>query len=393
MLFVRAACALVLAAMIPLSSAEARPHDTAKAALTRLFRQPVDSSWFAPAFLSQVPANRVADIISQLTGRYGSLRQVSGSDDSLVAELERADIPTRIALDQQGRIRTLLFKTPIATGTTLTSGMAAIAALPGTTSALVTTDGKTVAAHDPDAVLAVGSAAKLAILAALDDAVAAGRLAWDQVVTLKPQWRSLPGSLLIGWPDGSPVTIATLRNLMISQSDNMATDALIDLVGRRAIEALTPSNTPFPTTAELFKLQASPQERDAWRTADAAGRRAIVAKLDGLPLPQSSDLADDPGPAEWFMTARELCRLLDRVAGSPAFTINPGVADPQQWQSVAFKGGSDSGVLNLSTRVVADDGTTHCVVVTWNNPGGETAIDTLAPVYRGLLSNLRGKPQ
>lgn len=63
MLFVRG-CALVLAAMIPLSSAEARSHATAKA-LTRLFRQPVDSAWFATAFLSQVPANRVADIISQ----------------------------------------------------------------------------------------------------------------------------------------------------------------------------------------------------------------------------------------------------------------------------------------------------------------------------------------
>ncbi len=89
------------------------------------------------------------------------------------------------------------------------------------------------------------------------------------------------------------------------------------------------------------------------------------------------------------MTATELCTLLDRVSDSPAFTINPGVADAQKWRSVAFKGGSDSGVLNLSTRVVAQDGTVHCAVVTWNNPGGETGIDQVAPIYRGLLASLR----
>ncbi len=278
-----AACAALLACTLVLSPAQAATPMTPKAALARLFQQPVESQWFSPAFLSQVPANRVTDIIGQLTSRYGDLRQVKGSEGDLVVELEKADVPATIALDDQGRIRTLLFKTAIAAGATLKDGTASIAALPGRTSVLVTTGGDTVAANDPEAVLAVGSAAKLAILAAVDDAVAAGRLSWDQVVKLKPQWQTLPGSTLIDWPIGTPVTIATLRNLMISQSDNMATDALIDLVGRDAIEAITPRNTPFPTTAELFKLRANPQEAAAWKKADTAGKRAILARLDGLP--------------------------------------------------------------------------------------------------------------
>ena len=205
---------------------------------------------------------------------------------------------------------------------------------------------------------------------------------------LKPQWQTLPGSTLIDWPIGTPVTIATLRNLMISQSDNMATDALIDLVGRDAIEAITPRNTPFPTTAELFKLRANPQEAAAWKKADAAGKRAILARLDGLPLPQVSDLPDDPGAAEWFMTATELCTLLDRVSEFARLHHQSRRCRCQKWRSVAFKGGSDSGVLNLSTRVVAQDGTVHCAVVTWNNPGGETGIDQVAPIYRGLLGHV-----
>ena len=200
------------------------------------------------------------------------------------------------------------------------------------------------------------------------------------------KWRTLPSSTLIDWPAGTPVTIATLRNLMISQSDNMATDALIDLVGRQAVEAITPRNTPFPTTAELFKLQADASERGLWDAADADGRRGVLARLDPRPLPDVSDLPGKPTSAEWFMTARELCTLLDRVAESPAFAVNPGLATAADWQSVAYKGGSDSGVVNLSTRVVADDGTTHCVIVTWNGPGA--TLEGLAAPYRGILQQL-----
>jgi len=385
-----AACVLLFAAMNPATARDSSPSPPSpKAALERLFTQPVEAGWFAPVFLDQVSAGQVATIVAGLTDQYGALRDITGAGDSFVVGLARADIPARIALDDEGRIRTLLFRPAIASGATLKDYLAAITALPGRTSVLVTTGGETVAAHEPDAVLAVGSAIKLAILAALNDAVADRRLAWDQVVALKPAWRSLPTSTLIDWPDGSPVTVATLRNLMISASDNMATDALIDLVGRTPIEALAPRNTPFATTAELFKLQADRDQRSLWNKADTPGRREILAHLDQQPLPALADLPEDPGSAEWFATARELCALLERVAGSPAFTINPGPAERADWQSVAFKGGSDSGVLNLSTRVVGKDGTPHCVVATWNNPGGAAPLDRLMPIYRGMLASLR----
>jgi len=113
-----------------------------------------------------------------------------------------------------------------------------------------------------------------------------------------------------------------------------------------------------------------------------------LSLLDALPLPRIEDLAKRPTGAEWFLSARELCALLDRVGDSPALTINPGLADRADWKSVAFKGGSDAGVLNLSTRLVAMDGTVHCVVATWNSDG-TMAEETLAPLYRGLLRQLR----
>jgi beta-lactamase class A len=376
---------LVPAAFAARSSADA--IDTVRA-VERLFRQPVAADWFAPAFLAQVSADQVAAIIKQLTDKYGAFREVAGRGTQLTVRLERAEIPTFAALDENGRFTGLLLQTPIPTAGSLDDMVASIAGLPGTTSVLVLTNGETRAAHDPDAALAVGSAMKLAILAALDAAVAEKRLAFDQVVGLDPDWRTLPSSTLITWPAKTPVTIATLADFMISVSDNMATDGLIHLVGRAPIEAITPRNAPFLTTAELFKLQANPAALKTWLAADEAGRRALLPHLDALPLPRSEALAKHSTGAEWFLSARELCGLLDRVADSPALTINPGLANRGDWKSIAFKGGSDNGVLNLSTRVVAADGTLHCVVATWNGDGA-LPEETLAPLYSGILKQLR----
>ena len=72
----------------------------------------------------------------------------------------------------------------------------------------------------------------------LREEVEAGRRAWDEVVRLEEAWKSLPSGLLQGWPEGSPLTLHTLAALMISLSDNTATDALIALLGRERLEAL-----------------------------------------------------------------------------------------------------------------------------------------------------------
>jgi hypothetical protein len=47
--------------------------------------------------------------------------------------------------------------------------------------------------------------------------------------------------------------------------------------------------------------------------------------------------------------------------------VNPGVAAPTEWAHIAYKGGSEPGVLNLTTQVTAHNGTTYCVAATWND--------------------------
>lgn len=384
--------AVVVAALLltPLAPAAAQPLTTNEA-VSRLFEGTVDPAWFGETFLAQVPAQQIVLVLASFTTQYGALVSVTGSGGALTTRLERAELPTQVTLDADGRIIGLFFGNPVPIGGGVEGFVARIAALPGQTSVAVITNGELAAGHEPEAALAVASAFKLAVLAALGEAAAPGTLVnLDDTVLLDPAWRSLPTGMLQDWRDGTAVTVATLANLMISVSDNTATDALIALLGRDAVEAFSERNRPFPTTGEMFRLKAMGNEglMDAWRVGDEAARRAILAELATQPLPAVDALSPALSPdVEWFFNAFELCALLDRTADMWAFDINPGLARREDWAAIAFKGGSEPGVLNLSTRVVDAEGNSHCVVATWNDtaPVDEQALFT---AYSGLLRAL-----
>jgi beta-lactamase class A len=380
---------ILLGALCVFAAAPAAAQSTDPAKIVeRLFRKPVQESWFTQTFLTQAPVATIAHYIDRLKERYGPLQQVTAGKERLTVHLERADVPTRVALDSDGLINGLLFEAAVPTTGDVMQEVAAIAALPGRTSALVLTDGKVVAAHEPETPLAVGSTFKLAVLKATAEAVARGRLAWDEVVRLDPAWRSLPTSILSDWPAGTPLTVATLVNLMMAIGDNTASDALIDLVGRDAVEAESPRNAPLLTTREFFKLKAAPQElRRRWADGDAAARRKLLAEIAGTDLP-TVDAANSVTPGvEWFMSATELCAFLEATRNEQAAQINAGPAGRDIWASVAFAGGSEPGVLNLSTRMVGNDGRTHCVVATWNDDA-PLEEQRLIEAYRGILRAL-----
>lgn len=366
---------------------------TPQQALERLFRErPVKAEWFAPSFLAQVSAVQVEQILAQLTGALGAFERVEREDGRFLVVLERGVLPAVASLDEQGRFTALWFDAPRARLSGVDAALAAFRELPGRVSVVVVEDGQLRAAIAPDEPLAVGSAFKLAVLAALHQQVQAGERRWEDVVALRPQWRSLPSGMLQDWPPGAPVTLYTLAALMISISDNTAADALIDVVGREAVERLAGRNRPLLTTREAFLLKAPGNEAlaEEFRKADEAGRRAVLARLAGLgPPPAEAFGTEVRAPdVEWFFTGQELCALMDRVQDLPLMGINPGPARPGDWAAVAFKGGSEPGVLNLTAGLVTKDGRRLCVAATWNDerPLDEARFFSL---YSGLLDVLR----
>jgi beta-lactamase class A len=365
---------LIALALSTLVSASPAPADqiTPTAAVERLFTsEKIDADWFASSFLQQVTVGQVQSILDQFKQQLGAFQSVRPDGDHFSTELEKGSIPTYVSLDGTGRIIGLLFKAPALRTKDVNAALAAFKQLPGEVSLVIVSGGKPTTEYNADKALAVGSAFKLAVLAAIKKQAAVGRMSWSQIVTLKQEWKSLPSGILQTWPVGSPLTLSTVAALMISQSDNTAADHALLTVGRPAVQAESPRNQPFLTTREAFQLKDPKNAAllTKWRNGDKLARREVIASLAPLPLP-SVDIFNggvtDPD-IEWFFTVKELCSLMADVASLPLTSINPGVADPARWAHVSYKGGSEPGVLNLTTQVTSKAGKTYCVSATWND--------------------------
>ncbi|GEM89915.1 serine hydrolase [Oceanithermus desulfurans] len=339
-----------------------------EARVEALFTQKIESSWFAPGFLAKVPAAQVAAIVQQLSGSLGTFEGVRPEGADYVAVFERGEVPVSLSLDAQGRIAGLFFRPPRPRLASLAEAKKRMAAWPGAKQLLVLKDGEPLVQLEGERRLAVGSAFKLSVLAAVLDAVESGALAWDRTVKLNEDYRSLPSGRLQDWPAGTPLTLADLAGRMMAESDNTATDHLIHLLGRERVEVYAYENVPLLTTRAAFVLKANSELRRRWLEASRAERRRLVAQAEARPLPSLAGLmaALPETEVEWFYSARELCELALRALDTPLAGINPGLARRDAWKQVAFKGGSEPGVLNLTTALAGEGGSRYCVAATWN---------------------------
>ena len=366
---------------------------TPELALARVWQQsPVHPEWFDVAFLTQIPAAQVDQIVAQYKQQLGSFQHAEATPDGFIVAMDRGTFPAKIALNADGQITGIWFGAPEPFQSAKVEDIFKdLASLPGKVSVAVVEDGNARASLHPEKALAVGSAFKLAVLATLSRQIFAGKHCWNEVVELNPAWKSLPSSVLLKWPDQTPLTLATLANQMISISDNTAADGLLLIAGREQVEKLAPRNQPFLSTREAFALKAKANAEllARYRAADSTGRRALLPEIDKASLPNVMEFEDAPiaPDIEWFFTTPELCALLREVADLPAMRINPGVAKPSDWKQIAFKGGSEPGVLNLTTAVVAKNGRRYCVSATWNDTAklDETRFSTM---YISLLNSL-----
>jgi hypothetical protein len=361
-------------------------------AIARLLSAPrADPAWFSPSFLLKVPASSLDGPLRSLQQGMGALRAVVAAASGFRADYERGSISIDAKLDDQGRFAGLFLHPPQLLPGSLDEAVKLFAALPGQVGLLALVDGQPRAALAPDQPLAVGSAFKLAVLAAVRDRVAAGKLGWADVVRLDPKWRSLPSGVLQDWPAGTSLTVESLAAAMISISDNTAADALAALVGRAEVERQAPTRVrPFLTTREAFVLKAPANAPllARWRKADVGGRRKLLAEIDAQPLP---GWWEPSGPAdldvEWHFSARELCALMARLADLPLMTINPGVGQLAPHDRIAFKGGSEPGVINLTVAVQRGPHRA-CVSATWNDSAHDVDDVRLVVAVRGLLAVL-----
>ena len=241
-------------------------------------------------------------------------------------------------------------------------------------------DGKCdlVAGTNTEMSLPLASIFKLYVLLAVSDAVKDGSVRWNDQLTVTDDAKKVGAAGLDDVPNGAKVSVRTAAQQMISASDNMATDLLIQRLGPGAVErALVTaghhdpaSMTPFPTTHELFSVGwGRPDLRDQWKQASPEGRAKLLKQTNSRPYDPDPERTHTPASgfgAEWYATASDICRVhaaLQASAVGEAAPVKkilsaiPGIdLDRAKWPYIAAKGGNLPGDLTFSWYAVDHTG-------------------------------------
>ncbi|MCG8365192.1 MAG: serine hydrolase [Pseudanabaenales cyanobacterium] len=383
----------------PFSSSEGHKEYkaiTPKSALEKLFvTKKIQTDWFTPTFLKEVPLRQLETIITNFKtkeGKFIYIKEIREEGKQYQVILEKSIIPTRIILDENRQITELYFDNPVTNFKGIDEAVSKFTSLSGEVGLLVLEKNNQLVAVNSTKPLAVGSTFKLAVLKALREKISSEKeYSWGDIVELKLHFKSLPTGILQDWPERSILTIESLASLMISQSDNTATDTLIHWIGKEKIEALTLElNHPFLTTREFFIIKNNQEILKRYRDANKEQKKSILAEIKHYPLPDVEAIKEQPVAldVEWFFSTQELCSLIEETHDIPLMKINSGVADKDDWEQVSFKGGSEPGVLNLTTWLQAKNGKTYCVSATWNNVNELLDEPYFFSLYSGILELL-----
>ncbi|QDO87737.1 serine hydrolase [Ornithinimicrobium ciconiae] len=340
---------------------------------------------FSTDFLEAVPADQIEPVLTQFRGGPALTLSAVGEvqergDGAYGVELTlTGEQPLRLSLgvDADGLIDALLIQPGPPQNLPELGSWEELdeefSALGGTTAVFVgeVSAGRCTTVHASEAAqepTPSGSVFKLIVLTAVADAVANGELAWDDELTLTAPVKSLPSGELQDRPDGSTLSVREAATLMISISDNTATDLLMETIGPERLAAVMDSvveeperRAPLLTTQQFFLLGwDAPDVRAQWADADPAERTALLEQLpqDLSGLRANPFSVSDPAWQDgvgWFLTGAEICTLHAMLqqqaqgeAGEPLRQIlsaNPGLPRPDGARYQAFKGGSAPGVL------------------------------------------------
>ena len=345
---------------------------------------------FAPAFLQEVPADKLRAVLEQTRAALAPITfarfEGEPTAHALVAVVRARAGSWRVRLHVESaapnKIDGLLLQPapdldPAATSwSEVTDALRAAAPRVAWLAADVT-DGacaKIGGAHESTA-MPMGSAFKLYILAALASEIADGKRHWSDTLPIRADRKSLPSGDLQSEPAGKVFSLETFAEKMISISDNTATDHLLFALGRERVEREVKASghhdasqmVPFLSTRELFalKLAATEAERRAYVAANVPEKRRKLAELSKRDLSGALAAAAewktprDIDALEWSASPEDTCRVLaalkkrwDAPVNAPLRAIlskNPGLPDTEgAFRYIGFKGGSEPGVLTTS---------------------------------------------
>ncbi|MGB0452384.1 MAG: serine hydrolase [Bacteriovoracaceae bacterium] len=352
---------------------------------------------FGENFRKAIPKSRLVGILKSLHKQYGNCKQIEKEKDELVKEFytehkNEKKLHFNIALENEGQrplISSLLYRGEKLQIKELKSARDIkneLKKISGKTSLLLMDENeKVIIKHNHEAITPLGSVFKLFVLEALAEEIKQGRISWDDQIKIENSFKSLPSGIMQNYKKGKKVTVFDAAEKMLSISDNTATDHLIELIGKRKIEkhiAGLPfvknkqGLTPFLKTRELFLVRAfwDEQTTSAYAKSSATKRRMMLAnlktKISNKSLMDKLSTWSSPRSIydiEWFSTPLEVCQLLVHLNKRNNEKINqvlsPNSSQNEDVPYVAYKGGSEPGVLQQSYLIKNKNKPAQCLYV------------------------------
>lgn len=356
---------------------------------------------FSSLFLKAVAEEDLYKIVSEVMDVAGNCTKailVDDAPDRKIVQLittTLSQITISFSLDSANLMNYFLIRDVDVAGDKLSweTLVATLDALPVFTAmSIVKFDGskKELRAHELNP---LASGFKLYVLAAVNDAISRGERSWHDQFPITAHYKSLPSGKMHELEDGLMVSLYDFAEKMIENSDNTATDHLIHLIGRSAVEAqlvqldnsFAWKNIPFLTTAEMFKLKwAAPLSMtNEFIHATAETRRMFVegwlknlalhdVGTNGMSMRMPTSVRD----LEWFGSTDDLCEAMHALkeAGSEEVLrilsrnvpmVNVG--ENAHWQYAGYKGGSEPGVLTMTFLLQNQRGEWGCVAMAWHH--------------------------
>ena len=424
--FVVAAILSTTVIALPTSTANAMPDQAVSAPyqvrtgelLEILKGAKSEEQFFARSFLEAIPLPQFRALTARLKTQYGepiAITQIipaSDKDGTIEIAYQKATLAFRMVIDQAEPhpVIGLLVTGGKVRGDSLTKIIEEFQSLPGSAGFEIARidEGKrqVLAAHNGDKPYGIGSTFKLYVLAELNRSTKAGERNWHDVIRINR--KSLPSGVLQNWPDGAPLTLQTLATLMISISDNTATDLLITELGQDKIAEMIRSTghsdpsriIPILTTLQFFSLKM-PENGDIRNRFSASNdaQQSRILKQEASRLGRETvaieNLANKPQhieEIEWFASPSDISKLMAHLnlEASPVTKnimsisgeIGPG--DKARWAYLGSKGGSEPGVISFAFLATSKSGESYAVSGSWNNP--DEPVDR--PKFQMLMNRL-----
>ncbi|MDD3001465.1 MAG: DUF362 domain-containing protein [Candidatus Riflebacteria bacterium] len=321
---------------------------------------------FAAAFLKQVDLKKILEIRKIYTDTLGEFVKSEQVDKGFKLYFQKGNADSSIGINSDNKIASIWFGAPNLTTDTFDQIAADLKKMPGKVSVCLLQHDKNgksekeIFTLDHKIPLGCGSAFKLYLLKALEDTVAEGKAKMSDTIALNENLISFPSGILQEWPIGSHHTLETLAGLMISVSDNTATDHIFNFLGLTKLRGYFPETcTELLTTSQFIKFKFAFKElAEEYVKADASKKSEILKEIDAKKAADIdlSFLSKQPAKPflvdeiEWHISTLDLCRVIFSLRDNKLLRINPatGIASKADWHIIGYKGGSEPGVLNFT---------------------------------------------